>query len=49
MLPDNRLSLESSARRARRRLVGDTSTRAGRLGPRDWPRNRGPTPNPWRR
>lgn len=49
MLPDTRLSLESSARRVRQRLLADAHARSGRLSPPDWPRSRGPTPNPRRR
>ena len=49
MLPDNALALESTARSVRRRLLGARGVRAARFTPPDWPRSRGPTPNPRRR
>jgi len=48
MLPDNRFDLEVAARGLRRRWLTErrTSTRGTRFDPPDWPRSRGPTPNP---
>jgi len=46
MLPGDRFSLESSASAVRRRLRGHAKQRADRFTPPDWPRSRGPTPNP---
>jgi hypothetical protein len=49
MLPDDRFTLESTARRVRRRLLASRGIpRADRFAPDDWPRSRGPTPNPRR-
>ena len=45
MLPDNRFALATAARGIRRRLTGD---RATRFTPAEWPRSRGPSPNPRR-
>jgi hypothetical protein len=47
MLPGDRFSLEHTPATIRRRLHGrDTRSRADRFTPPDWPRSRGPTPNP---
>jgi len=48
MLPDDRYTLENAARGVRRRLLTDRAAkpRAARFTPSDWPRSRGPTPNP---
>ena len=49
MLPDSEFSLEAAARGVRRRLLTERSRRrADRFTPPDWPRSRGPTPNPRR-
>jgi hypothetical protein len=46
MLPGSRFSLESAAQVVRRRLL--PSPRAARPARPEWPRSRGPTPNPRR-
>lgn len=49
MLPDNRLGLESAAQGIRSRLSARAAkARGGRFAPVEWPRSRGPSPNPKR-
>jgi hypothetical protein len=50
MFPNDRYILESATRGLRRRLLAERSgrPRAVRFEPSDWPRSRGPTPNPRR-
>lgn len=49
MLPHTGFGLEAAAHAVRRRLrSADGRPRADRFTPPDWPRSRGPTPNPRR-
>lgn len=46
MLPADKFTLESRAHHLRRRLLTARRARAERFAPTDWPRARGPSPNP---
>jgi hypothetical protein len=50
MLHDHHVALETAAAGIRRRLAAEhgPTRRADRLTPPEWPRSRGPTPNPRR-